>query len=114
LEWAVTYVVAGVKSVARWPGGSWPEFLLTPIAGYPEILEFLDVGDVSDLDDVVNAVTGPLLSLPVNVLVAWIAAHVVAFLTTKFLDVEYGGMVYLVFGVLTLIEIGVYRLTRWS
>jgi hypothetical protein len=92
VAWSIAYVFTGVQDATKWT-----ELLLAPLIGWVDLFEFFDLG---------YCLRGIFGALPLNILIAWGLAHGAALYGNLLLRANYDGVIYLVFGVMTLLEIG--------
>jgi hypothetical protein len=90
--WGSAYFILGLGLASHWP-----ELLLAPLVGWFDFFDFVDFGD---------CIRGLLTALPLNVLIPWGLAHGAATLASRKINAHYDGVVYLVFSIMTVIEIG--------
>lgn len=89
LVWGIIYLLA-----ATLEGDVGIELFFPVLGPYGDIFDFYELGDV---------LRGVLSALPINLLISWGGAHLLAFALAYFIDVSTGTtFIYIVFAVLTL------------
>jgi hypothetical protein len=92
LVWGVVYVCLAFMFATNWV-----ELLLAPLIGWFTLFESIDFGEF---------IRSVLSALPLNIVLALGAAYAGATFAAKSLHAQYDGVFYLVFGVVTALELG--------